>query len=71
MSEAIGKDVYTLTGKQVGRLTDLLIDVDSRLVSAVEMRVRRKNGGFESERVLVPYDMIVALDDIVLVGGKR
>jgi sporulation protein YlmC with PRC-barrel domain len=71
LSETIGKDVYTTKGKYVGRVTDFSVDTDVKTVSAVEMKITGKRGASGSETVLVPYDLITAVDDIVIIGTKR
>jgi sporulation protein YlmC with PRC-barrel domain len=71
LSETIGKDVYTIKGKYVGRVTDVSVDIDAKSVSAVQMKITGRKGMSGTEIVLVPYDLIVAIDDIVLVGTRR
>lgn len=71
MSEVIGKDVYNVKGKYVGRVTDVSVDVDTKSLSAVEMKITGKGSGSSNETVLVPYELVVAIDDIVLVGAKK
>lgn len=67
----IGKTVYTMRGKYVGRVTDISVDIDTRSVSALEMKIKRKTTSSGTEVVLVPYELIAAIDDIVLVGSKK
>jgi sporulation protein YlmC with PRC-barrel domain len=71
LSEAVGKDVYTIKGKYVGRVTDVSVDTEVKSVSGIEMKIRASKGLSGTETVLVPYDLIVAVDDIVLVGTKK
>ncbi|WXG43173.1 MAG: PRC-barrel domain-containing protein [Promethearchaeati archaeon SRVP18_Atabeyarchaeia-1] len=71
MAGTIGKDVYTTKGKYVGRVTDISVDIDAKSVSALEMKIARGKGASGTEIVLVPYDLVVAVDDIVLIGMKR
>ena len=71
LSETIGKDVYTTKGKYVGRVTDFSIDTDVKSVSAVEMKITGRKGMSGTEMVLVPYELITAVDDIVIVGAKK
>jgi sporulation protein YlmC with PRC-barrel domain len=71
LSKVIGKTVYTTKGKYVGRVTDISVDIDTRSVSALEMKIKRKTTVSGTEVVLVPYELIVAIDDIVLVGSKK
>jgi sporulation protein YlmC with PRC-barrel domain len=67
----IGKNVYTTKGRYVGRVTDVSADVDSKSVSAIEMKITGKRTGSGTEVVLVPYELIVAIDDIVLIGSRK
>jgi len=69
LSSVIGKNVYTTRGRYVGRVTDVSADIDEKSVSAIEMRITGKTAG--TEVVLVPYELIVAIDDIVLLGSKK
>ena len=71
LSEAVGKDAYTIRGKYVGRVTDISVDTEAKSVSAIEMKIRARKDLSGTETVLVPYDLIVAVGDIVLVGTKR
>jgi sporulation protein YlmC with PRC-barrel domain len=71
LSSVIGKNVYTTRGRYVGRVTDVSADIDGKSVSAIEMRITGKTAGSGTEVVLVPYELIVAIDDIVLLGSKR
>lgn len=71
LSEVIGKNVYTTKGKYVGRVTDISADIDTKSVSALEMRITGKTTASGTEVVLVPYELIVAIEDIVLVGSKK
>ena len=63
--------MYNLIGKLVGRVTDVLIDSDARCVSAIEMKIRERKDITNSGFVLVPYELIVAVGDILLVGSKK
>jgi sporulation protein YlmC with PRC-barrel domain len=58
-------------GKLVGHVTDVLIDSDARCVSAVEMKIRGRKDKPDGGVVLVPYELIVAVGDILLVGSKK
>jgi sporulation protein YlmC with PRC-barrel domain len=71
LSNVIGKNVYTTKGRYIGRVTDVSADIDAKSVSAMEMRIKGKATGSGTEVVLVPYELIVAIDDIVLVGSKK
>jgi sporulation protein YlmC with PRC-barrel domain len=58
-------------GNYVGHVTDVLIDSDARSVSAIEMKMRGGRDKAESGVVLIPYDLIIAAGDIVLIGTKK
>jgi sporulation protein YlmC with PRC-barrel domain len=58
-------------GNYVGHVTDVLIDSDARSVSAIEMKIKERRDKSESGIVLIPYDLIVAAGDIVLIGTKK
>jgi sporulation protein YlmC with PRC-barrel domain len=70
LSETVGKEVYTLEGKYVGRVTDLALDTDARSITAVEMKITGRKG-MSGNVVLVPFELVVAVEDIVLVGRKK
>jgi sporulation protein YlmC with PRC-barrel domain len=55
----------------VGHVTDVLIDSDSRSVSAIEMKIKERRDKPESGVVLIPYDLIIAAGDIVLIGSRK
>lgn len=63
--------MYNLTGKYVGHVTEVLIDSDARSVSAIEIKIEGKREKPDSGVVLVPYELIVAVGDIVLIGSRK
>jgi len=58
-------------GKYVGHVTDVLIDSDARSVSAIEVKIKERKDRPDSGVVLIPYELIVAAGDIILVGSKK
>jgi sporulation protein YlmC with PRC-barrel domain len=58
-------------GKLVGHVSDVWIDSDARRISAVEMRIRGRKDKPDGEVVLVPYELIAAVGDVLLVGSKK
>jgi len=55
----------------VGHVTEVLIDSDARSVSAIEIKIEGKREKPDSGVVLVPYELIVAVGDIVLIGSRK
>ena len=63
--------MYNLIGKLVGHVSDVLIDSDARRVFAVEMKIRERKEKPDGGVVLVPYELIADVGDILLVGSKK
>jgi len=58
-------------GKYVGHVTDVLIDSYARSVSAIEVKIKQRKDRPDGGVVLVPYELIVAAGDIILIGSKK
>jgi len=71
LSELVGKDVFTEKGAYCGKVSDVRIDMTKFRVDAISVDSAR--GSFLSSvvggkrGVVVPYPMVKAIDDIVII----
>ena len=71
LSDVIGKDVFTERGSYCGKVSDIRIDMTKFKVDALSIDAAKGSflanvvGG--KRGVVVPYPMVKAIDDIVLI----
>lgn len=62
-----GLEVYTDRGKYVGRVDDVLLDVeDKRIKGLAVSNIDREFLGVDTNGVIIPYRWVVAVGDIVI-----
>ncbi len=67
ISSIFGLEVYTDRGKYVGRVDDVVLDVEQRRIRGLALsNIDREFLGVSSNGVIVPYRWVVAVGDIVL-----
>ncbi len=68
VSSILGLRVYTDEGRYVGRIADLAIDVDGRQVKGLALvDVNRLLIETRANGVIIPYRLVKAVGDIVIV----
>ncbi len=68
VSSILGLRVYTDEGRYVGRIADLAIDVDARQVKGLALTdVNRLLIETRANGVIIPYRLVKAVGDIVIV----
>lgn len=71
LSDVVGKDVFTEKGSHCGRVSDVRIDMAKFKVDALTIDATKGSflatvvGG--KKGVVVPYSMVKAIDDIVII----
>ena len=67
ISSIFGLEVYTDRGKYVGRVDDVVLDVEQRRIRGLALsNIDREFLGVSSNGVIVPYRWVVAVGDIVI-----
>ncbi len=67
ISSLLDLDVYTQKGIFVGRVDDAVLDPDQGTISSLALgRVNRSLFNFDAKRVVIPYDWVTAIGDIIL-----
>ncbi len=68
ISSIIGLKVYTDEGRYVGKVEDLVIDMDSRMITKIAVvEYNRAIIDKRSSGVLIPYRIVKSVGDIVIV----
>ncbi len=63
-----GLNVYTDAGKYVGKVADLVLDVDERTVKGIAITsVNRDIFDVTSKGIIIPYRWVITTGDIVLI----
>jgi sporulation protein YlmC with PRC-barrel domain len=68
ITSLFGLNIYTDTGTYVGKVADLVLDVDERTVTGIAVSsINRDIFDFTSKGVIIPYRWVVTTGDIVLI----
>ncbi len=68
ISSIIGLRVYTDEGRYVGKVEDLVIDMDSRMITKIAVvEYNRAIIDSKSPGILIPYRIVKSVGDIVIV----
>ena len=65
LTSLLGKKVYSLIGKYIGNVADVTIDLKDKKVTKLDVDVKLPSG--EEQRIVIPYQWLSAIKDIVLV----
>jgi len=65
LTSLLGKKVYSLVGKYIGNIADVTIDLKNKKVTKLDIDVKLPSG--EEQRIVIPYQWLSAIKDIVLV----
>ena len=75
VSKIYGMDIYTDAGKLLGRVQDVLIDLEQGRVIRLVMEPLSNISRDEAKRVLrersVLYESVKNVEDVVVVGGRQ
>lgn len=76
LSNVFGKEVYSLSGTRVGRVTDVAIEVDTRrvsdiLISNLDQEFKKRHGLEGRKGVIYSYKGIRSVHDIVLISDIK
>jgi len=68
ITSLFGLNIYTDTGTYVGKVADLVLDVDERTVKGIAITsINRDLFDVTSKGVIIPYRWVVTTGDIVLI----
>jgi len=74
ISKIYGMDIYTETGKYLGRVQDILIDLEEGKIIRLTMEPLVNISKDEAKRILreksVLYSSVKSVEDVVVVGAK-
>jgi sporulation protein YlmC with PRC-barrel domain len=75
VSKIYGMDIYTDTGKYLGRVQDILIDLEQGKIIRLTMEPLSNISKEEAKRILrersVLYSSVKSVEDVVVVGSKQ
>ncbi|WP_094226775.1 PRC-barrel domain-containing protein [Methanolobus psychrotolerans] len=68
ITSLFGLNIYTDTGTYVGKVADLVLDVDERIVKGLAVSdINRDLFDVTSRGIIIPYRWVVTSGDIVLI----
>ena len=68
ITSLFGLNIYTDTGTYVGKVADLVLDVDERTVKGIAVSsINRDIFDVTSKGVIIPYRWVITTGDIVLI----
>jgi len=68
ITSLFGLNVYTNQGTYVGKVNDLVFDVDERIVSGIALSdINRDIFDVQTRGVILPYRWVVTTGDIVII----
>ncbi|MBN2110564.1 MAG: PRC-barrel domain-containing protein [Methanosarcinaceae archaeon] len=68
ITSLFGLNIYTETGTYVGKVADLVLDVDERTVKGIAVSsINRDLFDVTSKGVVIPYRWVITTGDIVLI----
>lgn len=68
ITSLFGLNIYTDTGTYVGKVADLVLDVDERTVKGIAVSsINRDIFDVTSRGVIIPYRWVITTGDIVLI----
>ena len=74
ISKIYGMDIYTETGKYLGRVQDILLDLEEGRILRLTMEPLTNISKDEAKRILreksVLYSSVKSVEDVVVVGAK-
>lgn len=75
VSKVYGMDIYTDAGKFLGRVQDVLIDLEQGKIVRLVMEPLSNISRDEAKRILrersVLYSSVKNIEDVVVVGGRQ
>lgn len=68
ITSLFGLNVYTDTGTYIGKVADLVLDVDERIVRGLAISdINRNVFDVTSKGIIIPYRWVITSGDIVLI----
>ncbi|SFM42987.1 PRC-barrel domain-containing protein [Methanolobus profundi] len=68
ITSLFGLNIYTDTGTYVGKVADLVLDVDERIVRGLAVSdINRDLFDVTSKGIIIPYRWVITSGDIVLI----
>ncbi|WP_340819300.1 PRC-barrel domain-containing protein [Methanolobus sp. WCC4] len=68
ITSLFGLNIYTETGTYVGKVADLVLDVDERIVRGLAVSdINRDIFDVTSKGIIIPYRWVITSGDIVLI----
>ena len=72
VSDILDKSIYTTTAVYVGKVYDVMLDLDKGIISGlivsdIQNGCLKKFVGDTSKKVVLPYNLITAIGNIILV----
>ncbi|TGC10989.1 PRC-barrel domain-containing protein [Methanolobus halotolerans] len=68
ITSLFGLNIYTDTGTYVGKVADLVLDIDERTVKGIAVSsINRDIFDVTSKGIIIPYRWVITTGDIVLI----
>lgn len=64
LTSLFGKKVYSILGKYVGDVVDVIIDLKERRVTKIDVSVKLPPN---RQRILIPYQWLSTIGDVILI----
>ena len=64
----LGKKVYSILGKYIGTVVDVVVDLRKKEVAKIDVSAKSLNG---KQRILIPYRWLYTVEDIILVKEEN
>ncbi|MHA1628375.1 MAG: PRC-barrel domain-containing protein [Candidatus Baldrarchaeia archaeon] len=68
LTSLLGKKVYSILGKYIGTVVDVMVDLRKKEVVNIDVSTKSLNG---KQRILIPYRWLYTVEDIVLVKEEN
>lgn len=76
VSKLVGKDVYGLNGKRIGKIATLSLNIETKrladvFISALDQEAARRYNLEGKKGIIIPYRGIRAIEDIAIISNIR
>jgi len=65
LTSLFGKKVYSVLGKYIGDVVDVIIDLKERRVTKIDVSVKLPSN--DKQRILIPYHWLSTIGDVILI----
>lgn len=76
ISKLLGKEVYALSGKRVGKIATLSLNIETKrladvFISALDQEAARRYNLEGKKGIIIPYRGIRAIEDVAIISNIR